>query len=112
MTARCVLCSQLIIGYDVAVDASEQRKHFLYRQLAMLVSAHMAKHQEVAHEIQASMAVAGAMVAMRHAELAASSEPERAYFNLWVRRSFEVVTMVPGTLPEDDAAAAAPLVVP
>jgi hypothetical protein len=109
MTARCVLCSQLIHGPAVEVGASDQRKHFFYRQLSMLVSSHMALHQEVAHDIQASMALAGASVAMRYAELAASSEPERAYFNARLRGSFEVVTMLPGTLPEEDSAQ--PLVV-
>lgn len=68
MIATCQFCKGMIVGPEVADDASDERRAYAYRQLSLLVSHHMSdRHEEEAgREIMMAMALTGAAVAMRY----------------------------------------------
>jgi hypothetical protein len=67
MTATCQFCQQMIQGPALTDESSADRKQWAYRQVSLLVSAHMADAhpEEAGNEITAAMMYAGAAVAMR-----------------------------------------------
>lgn len=67
MTATCQFCRSMIQGPGLTAESSPERKQWAYRQLSLLVSAHMSNDHidEAGTEITAAMMQAGAAVAMR-----------------------------------------------
>jgi hypothetical protein len=76
MIATCQFCKLLIVGPEVVtfVRTPDAVRHE-YRQLSMIVAAHMSSSHptEAGQEIQLAMALAGGAIAMRFVE---SSDPQ------------------------------------
>lgn len=111
MIATCQFCKQIIHGPDSPAVNQEVREAYEYRQLSMLVAAHMgSRHtQEAGNEIAAAMSLAGAAIAMRYVDATDPAVHQwRNDMGEALMTKFQPAPPTPITSLQSDQAAAAP----